>query len=137
VRAFKVTADAADRCGGPRGRGNHQDPPIGGYALRRPILLAESAPVRLWYLPMPVRPGRHRLGPMTEMHSTLDRLEARIDYQAARIDALYLLLENLGVLTADTEEAVLFEDAPLARDEHAEPPRRSIRRLRVGEATGV
>ena len=74
---------------------------------------------------------------MTETHSTLDRLEARIDYQAARLDALYLLLESLGVLTVDTGEAVLVEDAPLARDQREEPARRPVHRLRVGEATGV
>jgi hypothetical protein len=103
---------------------------------------AESAPIRLWYLPMPGRRERHKLGPMTEMYSTLDRLEARIEHQDARIDALYRLLETRGLLPVDAEEATLledipFEDAPLCRERYGRPAGRPPHRLRVGEATGV
>lgn len=82
---------------------------------------------------------------MNEMHSTLDRLEARLDYQAARIDALYRALERHGV---DVDDAVprgdaLFDDAVEARDvgyarrpRRARPARRATR-LRLGQGTGV
>jgi hypothetical protein len=50
---------------------------------------------------------------MHEMHPTaLDRLEARIDQQAARIDELYRLLE-----------AAQVADSPLTREKDAEPAR--------------
>jgi hypothetical protein len=68
---------------------------------------------------------------MREMHSTLDRLEARLDYQAARIDALYRLLGTRGVLPARVE------DEPLVREIHAAPARHAPIRLHVGDATGV
>jgi hypothetical protein len=44
--------------------------------------------------------------------TTLDRLEARIDEQAARIDELFRLLE-----------ASQIADLPLAREKDAEPTR--------------
>jgi len=34
---------------------------------------------------------------MNDRHSTLDRLEARLEHQTARIDELYRLLEERGV----------------------------------------
>jgi hypothetical protein len=85
---------------------------------------------------------------MTDIRSTtLDRLEARIDYQASRIDALYALLEERGLLPcpADADgsagalfdELVQIEDAPMAREKQVRPSRRSQTRLRVGSATGV
>lgn len=80
---------------------------------------------------MPGPPERRRLGPMTAMHSTVDRLEARIDYQAARIDALYRILEASGVLPARVE------DEPLVREAHAGSARHTPIRLHVGDATGV
>ena len=60
---------------------------------------------------------------MSEFHSLLDRLEGRIEYQAARIDALYRTLEEHGLLAPaepDPAQEELFdellqvEDAPLA-----------------------
>jgi hypothetical protein len=87
---------------------------------------------------------------MTEMSSTIDRLEARLDYQAARIDALYALLQERGVLPrpADAgrgdalfDEVLELEDAPLERERRARPSRpsrtRPRTRLHVGTATGV
>ena len=57
---------------------------------------------------------------MTDTHSTNDRLEARLDYQAARIDELYRLLEEHELLTPPaTDSDDLFdelfdvEDSPL------------------------
>jgi hypothetical protein len=77
-----------------------------------------------WHLPMlPQRP-LPRLAEMSEIHSVLDRLEVRLDYQAERIDALYRTLEENGLLphgedaSADDElfdELLQVEDAPLAR----------------------
>jgi hypothetical protein len=50
---------------------------------------------------------------MQDRHpTTLDRLEARIDEQAARIDELFRLLE-----------ASQIADLPLAREKDAEPTR--------------
>jgi hypothetical protein len=58
---------------------------------------------------------------MPDTHSAaLDRLEARIDHQAARIDELFRLLREHGLIDEDPA------DVPLAR-EH----------LHVGQATGV
>lgn len=84
------------------------------------------------------------------MHSALDRLEARLDQQAGRIDALYELLEERGVLprngaTLDGEEWLGVE-----LKAHADPPalcsvskrtsppaRRRRTRIHLGDATGV
>jgi hypothetical protein len=83
---------------------------------------------------------------MTEMHSLLYRLEARIDHQAARIDALHRELEERGILADATQahavdplfdELVDPEDAPFAIGIGHEPRPRRATRLRVGDATGV
>lgn len=83
---------------------------------------------------------------MTEMSSTIDRLEARLDYQAARIDALYALLQARGLLSRPADAGkgdALFddlldvEDAPLERERHTLSSRRPGRRVHVGTATGV
>lgn len=71
-------------------------------------------------------------------HTALDRLEARLDHQAARIDELFRLLKarglipDLAALSTDAlfDELVQIEDSPLARETRAEP-------LHVGETTGV
>ena len=77
---------------------------------------------------------------MNEMHSTLGRLEARIDCQTARIDALYALLQARGLLRPPVEggydELAAIEDAPIAREVQARPQRRRAG-FRVGDATGV
>ncbi|HZD87543.1 MAG TPA: hypothetical protein VE088_06015 [Gaiellaceae bacterium] len=77
-------------------------------------------------------------------HSVLDRLEARIDHQAARLDALYAALEAGGVLEpADAavsdalfDELVQIEDSPLARDLAGERRPRAVDALHLGGATG-
>ena len=82
---------------------------------------------------------------MTEMHSTLDRLEARLDYQASRIDALYRALEAHGVRVDDVtpggdalfDALVRIEDAPLARSARRTRPVRRGARLRLGQGGGV
>jgi hypothetical protein len=87
---------------------------------------------------------------MDEMHSALDRLEARLDHQAGRIDALYEMLEQRGVLpqsAATLEGEECFGAEP---DAHAEsrdlcsvwkrtspPARRRPTRIHLGDATGV
>jgi hypothetical protein len=50
---------------------------------------------------------------MNERNSALDRLEERIEQQAARIDDLYRLLE----------ERVPIADSPLTREKDADPAR--------------
>jgi hypothetical protein len=83
---------------------------------------------------------------MTEMHSLLDRLEARIDQQAARIDALYRELEERGMLRGAAQaqavdplfdELVDVEDAPLATEVDAEGQRPHAAPLHLGDAAGV
>jgi hypothetical protein len=105
---------------------------------------------------MPRGDATPRLRTMTDTHSTLDRLEARLEYQSARIDAVTRTLEARGILTdsADVDvyagvndaffdELVQIEDSPLARDTHGErdgcsPPRlHASIGLHVGTATGV
>jgi hypothetical protein len=72
---------------------------------------------------------------MDETNAALDRLEARIDQQAARIDTLCEMLEQRGVLPRST--------GPEARDlssvwkRKSPPARPRSTRIRVGEATGV
>lgn len=83
---------------------------------------------------------------MNETHVTLDRLEARLDAQEARIEALYGMLELRGLLPrpvgAGRGDALHDEDwespdlAP-ARQETRAPAKRRARRMRVGTATGV
>jgi hypothetical protein len=72
---------------------------------------------------MPPRQPLSTLPNMSELHSLLDRLEARLDYQAARIDALYRTLDEHGLLAPaepDPAQEELFdellqvEDAPFA-----------------------
>ncbi len=83
---------------------------------------------------------------MSSIYPSLDRLEARIEHQAARIDALYRRLEERGVIpgpadagTTDAlcDELVQIEDAPLARARRSRPVRRRATRLRVGNSSGV
>lgn len=84
---------------------------------------------------------------MTEVHSSADRLEARLDHLSARVEALYSMLEARGILTkpADTasgdalfDELVQIEEAPFARERRAVPTRRRTpTRLRVGSCDGV
>ena len=82
---------------------------------------------------------------MNEMHATLDRLEKQIEDQGARIDALYRLLEQQGILPRGAEAGrgdPLFDDEPevLDRPSWHEAPRRTRRRaahFHVGTATGV
>jgi hypothetical protein len=90
--------------------------------------------------------GRPKLGAMSEMHSTLDRLEARIDYQAARIDTLFELLDARGILRRSAngvegdalfDGLVQIEDTPFARERHVRTSRPRSIRLHVGDATGV
>jgi hypothetical protein len=83
---------------------------------------------------------------MNDMHSSVERLEARLDYQAARLDALYRMLETAGVLPrparrgrseAFFDELFQVEDSPLAREPHKPPAKRRAARFHVGNATGV
>jgi hypothetical protein len=73
---------------------------------------------------------------MTRIYPSFDRLEARIDHQAARIDELYRLLEARGIIPAP-DKLDRIEDAPLQRERRAAPIRHRATRLHVGEATGV
>lgn len=84
---------------------------------------------------------------MNEMRASLDRLEMRIEDQAARIDALYALLELRGIFPrkADAGKGDALFDAE-AEDlglscrwqERPQPTvRRAVPRFHVGDATGV
>ena len=66
----------------------------------------------------------------------LDRIEARLDRQAQRIDVLYAVLEERGLLPLhrDAGDALLDE---LAKIEDGRAPRRGGRLLHLGSATGV
>lgn len=65
--------------------------------------------------------GAPTLQTMEDTHSAaLDRLEARIDHQAARIDELFRLLKERGLIEEEQTDV---------------PPVRV--HLHVGEATGV
>lgn len=81
---------------------------------------------------------------MNEMH-TLDRLERRIEYQAARVDDLYGMLEMRGILPcavdvgrsdAPFDEFFQDEDEPIVV-RHEPPTRQKPPRLHLGNATGV
>ncbi|MGZ4332788.1 MAG: hypothetical protein ACXVRV_01745 [Gaiellaceae bacterium] len=82
---------------------------------------------------------------MNENQNTLDRLEARIEDQTARIDALYRLLELRGILPRATDACrgdALFDDESEGLDlsgwaAKPRPTRRRSTRLHVGTATGV
>ena len=81
------------------------------------------------------------------MHSALDRLEARIDHQTGRIDALYEMLEQRGMIPRSA--ATLRGDSWYGADPEAEardlcsvwkrrsPPARRPSRIHLGDATGV
>ena len=83
---------------------------------------------------------------MSDKQSSLTRLEARLDYQAARLDALYRMLETAGVLPrparrgrgdALCDELFQVEDSPLARPQRKPEAKRRKSRFHVGDATGV
>jgi hypothetical protein len=86
---------------------------------------------------------------MDESRSALDRLEARLEHQAARIDALYEMLEERGVLpqAAATLDEEWFGAEPEAHPESRDlcsvwkrtspPARRRPTRIHLGDATGV
>jgi hypothetical protein len=71
---------------------------------------------------------------MNEMNSAVERLEARLECQAARIDALYALLEERGVAT---DRRSPIEKAPRIRPRSRGPRRRPHSRIHLGTATGV
>ena len=83
---------------------------------------------------------------MNEMHATLDRLEIAIEDQSERIDALYGLLEQRGILPRGGEAPkgdALFDDEPEALDlsggrkGRRRPAANRATRFHLGEATGV
>ena len=83
---------------------------------------------------------------MNETHVTLDRLERRIEDQAARIDALYGLLEARGILPRGADAGsgdALFDseseelDVSCGWERKPRPKARPVARFHVGEATGV
>ena len=83
---------------------------------------------------------------MSDMQSSLERLETRLDYQAARLDALYRMLETAGVLPrparrgrgdALCDELFQVENSPLARQQRKPAAKRRASRFHVGDATGV
>lgn len=80
------------------------------------------------------------------MHTSIDRLETRLDCLAARVDALYSLLEARGIVPSPDgevrdslfDELLQIEEAPFAREQCAPRPRRRLAgRLHVGSASGV
>jgi hypothetical protein len=81
---------------------------------------------------------------MDEMRAAMDRLEARLDHQAGRIDALYELLELRGIVprSVGTARGDAFDD-PDTRDlcsvwkQRSRPTMRRSSRFHVGDATGV
>jgi len=83
---------------------------------------------------------------MSYRQPRLERLEARLDREAARIDELYRLLEARGIRPQPAEERmgdaifdepVQIEGSPLPRRTGTRPVRRRTTRLHVGTATGV
>jgi hypothetical protein len=83
---------------------------------------------------------------MREMPSSVDRLETRLDCLAARVDALYSLLEARGIVPSPDgevrdslfDELLQIEEAPFARERRApRTRRRTAGRLHVGSASGV
>lgn len=83
---------------------------------------------------------------MSDRQSSLERLEARLDYQAARLNALYRMLETAGVLPrparrgrsdALCDELFQVENSPLARQPRRQAAMRRASRFHVGDATGV
>jgi hypothetical protein len=95
---------------------------------------------------MPFAAPGSRLEAMNEMQSSLERVEARLDRQSARIDALYRTLEERGIIPgprdvgardAFFDELIQLEEAPPAHARRAAPRRRRATGLRVGASTGV
>jgi hypothetical protein len=78
---------------------------------------------------------------MDETQTTLDRLERRIEEQAARIDALQLILERNGIFPRPLCAARADEVWEIAKLPVPERKRsrigRGAPRLRLGTATGV
>jgi hypothetical protein len=83
---------------------------------------------------------------MIETHATLERLETRIEDQAARIDALYGLLELRGILPRGVDAGscdALFDDEPdvvdlsYRREAPRRPKARRAAHFHLGDATGV
>ncbi len=78
---------------------------------------------------------------MNEMQKTLDRLEARLEDQTARMDALCRMLAQRGVLPRAVDAGrgdALFDDELDTFDLPSwHETSQSARRFRVGEATGV
>jgi hypothetical protein len=81
---------------------------------------------------------------MNRSYPSLDRLEARLDQQAARLDALYRMLEEHGIVPARADagdaffdELVQIEDAPLARAPRSRPVKRRSTRSPVGHSSAV
>ena len=82
---------------------------------------------------------------MSEMQSVLDRLEARIDYQSARIDAIYRTLERHGMAPrplnarsgdAFADDLLELSHLPLTGSARRQPTRCRAR-FHIGDATGV
>ena len=79
------------------------------------------------------------------MHAAIERLEARIDHQGARIEALYEMLELRGVIPrsiSTLKSDPRYGSDPEARDpcsvwKRKSPPARRPTRIHVGDATGV
>jgi hypothetical protein len=82
---------------------------------------------------------------MNETQARLERVETRLEAQVARIDALYRLLEQRGILPRGAEVGrgdALFDDESEVLDlsPHPETRRHAVRRatrFHVGTATGV
>lgn len=82
---------------------------------------------------------------MSEMQSMLNRLEARLDYQSARIDAICRALEQRGISLRPLDVGsggVLADLPPEVSDEPSRGrvrrrPTRPRARFHVGDATGV
>lgn len=78
---------------------------------------------------------------MTDRYSRIDRLEARVDYQAAEIDALYHALERRGIITrpvdAETRDAPHQEARVIEQPRRVRPVARRAKGFHLGDATGV
>jgi hypothetical protein len=85
-------------------------------------------------------------GTMSDLEDKIDRLEARIDHQAARIDALYRALEREGIFprpetgmppdASSADAAWEVADVPANRQRTPAPVRRAAG-FHLGTATGV
>jgi hypothetical protein len=83
---------------------------------------------------------------MNEMHDQITRLEARIDHQAVRIDALYAAIEREGIFPRPVTGSRPGEPPEAGWEVAAVPPRKQRRKLpsrrrapgfHLGNATGV